>query len=103
MAPMPGTLLVGRAVFDQVGVFDEAYLLAADVDWFRTGQDAGLKLGSLDRTIMVKRFHPHNLSHSRPEVYEREMVRAMRDSAARQRSRGDDEHLPTAPRLKWTR
>jgi glycosyltransferase involved in cell wall biosynthesis len=88
MAPMPGTLLVGREVFDQVGVFDEAYLLAADVDWFARVKDAGLKLGSLDRTILVKRFHPDNLSHSQPEVYEREMVRAMRDSAARQRSAG---------------
>jgi len=37
MAPMPGTLLVGRAVFDQVGVFDEAYCLAADVGLVRTG------------------------------------------------------------------
>jgi glycosyltransferase involved in cell wall biosynthesis len=86
MAPMPGTLLVRREVFDQVGIFDEDYVLAADVDWFARVKDAGLVFGPLDQAVLVKRFHAHNLSHSRPEVYEREMVRAMRDSAARQRS-----------------
>jgi glycosyltransferase involved in cell wall biosynthesis len=86
VAPMPGTLLVRREVFDQVGLFDEAYVMAGDVDWFARVKDAGLKLGTVHRTVMVKRFHPDNLSHSQPAVYEREMVRAMRDSAMRQQA-----------------
>jgi glycosyltransferase involved in cell wall biosynthesis len=86
LAPMPGTLLVRREVFDQVGDFDEAYRVAMDVDWFARVKDAGFVLGTLPRVVLVKRFHPHNLSHSEPGLYEQEMVKAMRDSAMRQRA-----------------
>jgi glycosyltransferase involved in cell wall biosynthesis len=86
LAPMPGTLLVRREVFDRVGYFDEAYRVAMDVDWFARVKDAGLELGAVPDVVLIKRFHPSNLSHSEPDAYRREMVRAMRDSAARQRA-----------------
>ena len=86
VALMPGTLLVRREVFDRVGNFDEGYRVAMDVDWFARVKDAGFELGRLPEVVLVKRFHPSNLSHSEPDAYKREMVRAMRDSAARQRS-----------------
>ena len=85
-APMPGTVLLRREIFDRIGYFDEGYQLAMDVDWFARVKDAGYELATVDRTVLVKRFHPFNLSHSRPEVYEREMVRALRDSARRQQA-----------------
>jgi glycosyltransferase involved in cell wall biosynthesis len=85
-APMPGTLLVRREVFDQVGLFDTGYLVAMDVDWFARVKDAGLELATLPRLVLEKRFHETNLSHSQPERYAQEMVRAFRDSAARQRA-----------------
>jgi glycosyltransferase involved in cell wall biosynthesis len=86
VAPMPGTLLVRRSVFDQIGFFDETYRVAIDVDWFARVKDAGLELGVVEQRVLVKRFHPLNLSHSQPATYEREMLRAMRDSTLRQRS-----------------
>jgi glycosyltransferase involved in cell wall biosynthesis len=85
VAPMPGTLLIRREVFDRIGYFDEEYRVAMDVDWFARVKDARLELGTITDVVLVKRFHPTNLSHSEPEIYRREMVRAMRDSAARQR------------------
>jgi glycosyltransferase involved in cell wall biosynthesis len=85
-APMPGTLLVRREVFDQVGLFDPGYIVAMDVDWFARVKDAGLELATLPQVVLEKRFHGTNLSHSHPERYAREMVRAFRDSAARQRA-----------------
>jgi glycosyltransferase involved in cell wall biosynthesis len=83
-APMPGALLVRRGVFDQVGLFDPDYLLAMDVDWFARVKDAGLEFATLPMVMLEKRLHDGNLSHTQPEVYRREMLRALRASAARQ-------------------
>jgi glycosyltransferase involved in cell wall biosynthesis len=88
VARMPGTLLIRREVFDRIGMFDTSYRVAMDVDWFARLKDAGVELEVLGEVVLVKRFHPGNLSHSDAEAYGREMVRAMRDSAARQGSPG---------------
>ena len=85
VARMPGALLVRRGVFDSVGDFDPAYQLALDVDWFARVKDAGFEIVPVGQLVLEKRFHAANLSHSEPDRYHREMVRAMRDSAARQR------------------
>lgn len=85
-APMPGTLMVRREVFDSVGLFDPAYVVALDVDWFARVKDAGLTLGAIPRTVLEKRFDGANLSLRLPDVYHREMVQAMRASATRQRA-----------------
>lgn len=87
VAPMPGTLLVRREVFDEVGDFDPGYVVAMDVDWFARVKDAGLVFEALPMTMLEKRFHEENLSHSQPDLYRREMVRAFRNSAERQRAR----------------
>jgi glycosyltransferase involved in cell wall biosynthesis len=82
--PMPGTLLVRREVFDRIGDFDPEYAICMDVDWFARVKDAGLELATIPRLFLEKRFHSRNLSHSQPERYRSEMLRAIRDSAARQ-------------------
>ena len=86
IGPMPGNALVRRDVFESIGYFDEDYRLAADVDWFARIKDAGLELGAIPDVVLIKRFHASNLSHSVPDTYHRELVRALRESAARQRS-----------------
>jgi glycosyltransferase involved in cell wall biosynthesis len=85
-APMPGTLLVRRRVFEEVGLFDPDYLVAMDVDWFARVKDAGLELAPLPMVMLEKRFHDDNLSHTQPQRYRQEMLRAFRASAARQRA-----------------
>jgi glycosyltransferase involved in cell wall biosynthesis len=84
---LPGALLVRRDVFDQIGVFDTSYEIAIDVDWFARLKDAGLELAPVPQLVLEKRFHSANLSLAQPDLYHREMVRAMRDSAARRASR----------------
>ncbi len=86
IGPMPGNALVRREVFESVGYFDESYRLSMDVDWFARIKDAGLELGIIDEVVLIKRFHSSNLSHTAPERYHHELLRAMRESAARQRS-----------------
>ncbi len=83
-APMPGTLLVRRRVFAEVGLFDPDYLVAMDVDWFARVKDAGLEFAPLPMVMLEKRFHDDNLSHTQPERYRQEMLRLFRASAARQ-------------------
>ncbi len=85
-APMPGTLLVRRRVFEEVGLFDPEYLVAPDVDWFARVKDAGLELAPLPMVMLEKRFHDDNLSHSQPRRYREEMLRLFRASTARQRA-----------------
>jgi hypothetical protein len=55
-----------------------------DIDWFARVKDAGLELATLPMLMLEKRFHDGNLSHTQPERYRREMLRALRASAARQ-------------------
>ena len=83
-APMPGTLMVRREVFDEVGLFDPSFIVAMDVDWMARVKDAGLVIGTVPRLMLEKRFDGTNLSLRLPDVYHREMVRAMRESAQRQ-------------------
>ena len=86
VAQIPGALLVRREVFERIGKFDTSYEIAIDVDWFARVKDAGLEFGVVPRVVLEKRFHSANLSHARPDRYHHEMIRAMRESAARQRA-----------------
>jgi glycosyltransferase involved in cell wall biosynthesis len=86
VALLPGALLVRRELFDSIGDFDTSYEIAIDVDWFARLKDAGFELAPVAQVVLEKRFHSSNLSLSQPDLYHREMVRAMRDSAARQRA-----------------
>jgi glycosyltransferase involved in cell wall biosynthesis len=88
VAHIPGALIVRRAIFDQIGLFDPSYQLCLDVDWFARVKASSLELGVVPRVILEKRVHPGNLSHSQPDLYHREMVRALRSSAARPRAGG---------------
>jgi glycosyltransferase involved in cell wall biosynthesis len=86
VAHIPGALIVRREIFDRVGVFDPTYELVLDLDWFARLKDAGFELARVPQVVLEKRVHPGNLSHSHPDLYHREMLRAMRESAARQRA-----------------
>jgi glycosyltransferase involved in cell wall biosynthesis len=85
-AQMPGALLVRREVFQRIGDFDPSYGVTMDIDWFARVKDAGLRFGELAQVVIEKRLHDSNLSHADGELYAREVLRAMRDSASRQGS-----------------
>jgi glycosyltransferase involved in cell wall biosynthesis len=86
VGPMPGTLLVRREVFDRIGTFDPSLTVALDVDWFARAKDAGFEFVTVQRPVLEKRFHEGNLSHMHPAGYQREMLRTLRSSVARQRA-----------------
>jgi GT2 family glycosyltransferase len=83
---MPGTLLVRRRTFERLGVFEERYRIAVDIDWFARLKDAGLSLGVVPELALEKRVHSSNLSHADQDRLASELTRAMRASVVRQRS-----------------
>lgn len=89
VAPMPGTLLVRRAVFDRIGGFATEYAIASDVDWFARVKDAGLHSAVVDQALLHKRVHDSNLSHFEAGSMNAEMVDLLRASIHRRRAAGE--------------
>jgi glycosyltransferase involved in cell wall biosynthesis len=86
---MPGALLARRRTFEQLGVFEESYRIAVDVDWFARLKDSRLGLGVIGELVLEKRVHGANLSHSDQDRLAGELTRAMHASVLRQRAGND--------------
>lgn len=80
----PGTMLARRVVFEQVGLFNPAFALASEVDWFARAQDAGIPSAVIETVLLHKRLHAHNNSIQR-ERYRQEWFVVMRQSLLRKR------------------
>ena len=85
IAQMPSTMLVRRETFDRVGLFDETYLIAGDIDWYARFKDLGLRWGEIEELVLEKRYHDSNLSVSAAQLNNVEMARLLRRSIERQR------------------
>ncbi len=59
---VPGTWLVWKQVFDQVGALNSRFHIADDVDWLMRFLDAGLQYGVVEETLLFKRMHGGNAS-----------------------------------------
>ena len=57
-----GSMLVRRAVFERVGVFDAQYRHCEDVDWFMRAQEAGVSFEMLRDVVLHYRRHDANMS-----------------------------------------
>jgi glycosyltransferase involved in cell wall biosynthesis len=88
VAPMPGTLLARRSVFETVGPFRTDMSIANDVEWFARVKDAGLQRAVVDDVVIHKRLHDSNLSHFEATDINRELLSVLRDSVARRRATG---------------
>lgn len=90
VAPMPGTLLARREVFDLVGPFRTEYRIASDVDWFKRLQDAGMRSEVVPEALIHKRIHDSNLTHFQAESMNAEMIDLLRASVHRRRAAGGE-------------
>lgn len=90
LAPIPGTLIVPKAIFDEVGLFDTSYDVAADAEWYGRAIAAGHLPSSVNRLVLLKRIHGGNLSLQAVKN-SRELLRALRTKVANARliSRAD--------------
>lgn len=90
MAQMPSVMLVRRETFDRVGVFDDGYTIAADIDWYARFTDLGCVWGELDELVLEKRYHDTNLSVDQARLSSMEIARAMRRSIERKRGKAGE-------------
>jgi glycosyltransferase involved in cell wall biosynthesis len=59
---MPGTMVVRRAAFDELGTFDERFVIGSDADWLVRARDAGMPVVIVHEVVLDKRLHRSNLS-----------------------------------------
>jgi glycosyltransferase involved in cell wall biosynthesis len=90
LAHMPGALLARRALFDAVGLFDTSWASASDIDWFAKIKDLGCRIEVVPGVVIRKRVHDTNLSYvtATTPVMNQEMLKLLRHSIHRQRSKG---------------
>lgn len=55
-----GALLIRRAAFDSVGLFDESFRLGEFIDWYARAKDLQLNLSTLPEVLMLRRIHNTN-------------------------------------------
>jgi glycosyltransferase involved in cell wall biosynthesis len=62
LAPIPGTMLFRRPVFDSVGLFDPTYEISSDADWIARSIGLGVSSCDFDKLVLLKRVHSENLT-----------------------------------------
>jgi len=80
----PGTLLVSRDLFEQIGLFDPQYNIGCDADWFAKLKDQRVPIAILDEVLLHKRLHHTNLSNN-VTTSKRELFQVVQASIQRQR------------------
>jgi glycosyltransferase involved in cell wall biosynthesis len=76
----PGTMLVTRAVFDEIGPFCEDDSVGDFVDWYARALDRGHNTRMLESVVMRRRLHRSNSGRSgtaSPEEYARTIRRML--------------------------
>lgn len=81
------TLVVRRAIYDQIGMYDPTLRTAEDVDWYARAKDAGVPMRVLEDVYLEKRIHDDNLSTS-GELNTPHLMEALRRSIHRRREAG---------------
>lgn len=84
-APLLGTLVARKQVFDVVGGFDISLGVSEDVDWFSRAIDMEIPRMSIDRVLMQKRVHGGNASLCN-RSNNKDLLLALRNSIRRKRT-----------------
>ena len=56
-----GSMLARRPVFDEVR-FEEDQPMAITTDWLARARSSGVSFGLVDRVVLERRLHPHNMT-----------------------------------------
>ena len=75
--------MVRREVFSRIGIFQDGHR-AEDADWFFRARDAGVRLGELAETLVMKRVHETNISNDQSPMLNG-IVKVVHESLARRR------------------
>jgi glycosyltransferase involved in cell wall biosynthesis len=81
----PGTLVARKALFREVGLFNPAYSVASDSDWFARARDLGVSLPLVPQVLLSKRIHGTNMS-LKTRVTRQETMALLHESLRRKRA-----------------
>ncbi len=84
----PASLLARRALYERVGQFNPALLIACDLDLFVRIRDAGLRMDLLPDVVIHKRLHDSNISN-RLSQYRTDTLAYLRASLNRRKAAAD--------------
>jgi glycosyltransferase involved in cell wall biosynthesis len=84
---VPGTWLLRKSVFEQVGPLNPRFRISDDVDWFMRFLDLGFQYGVVEETLLFKRMHGENASFQIHAAMQ-EILAAFRASIHRRRDSG---------------
>lgn len=66
---LPGTLMVKRAIFDQIGLFNPEIAISSDADWFARATDAQIPTYTLPQVLLERRIHNANQSQQSKQIH----------------------------------
>lgn len=84
------TMVVRRAVFDQIGLFNLDYQVGEDTDWIVRAKDAGVAMTILPDVLLYRRVHGSNIS-SLIKVHHATLTRILRASIERKRQQQSEQ------------
>lgn len=68
----PGSIMVKREVFDDVGMFDPNFLMTSDTEWLIRAKNKNIKLEYINEIVLYKRIHSENQSaHKTHEIVQK--------------------------------
>lgn len=88
-----GAALFRREAFETVGLFDPSFRFHEDQDWFLRFKESGRRMAILDEITLHYQVHGGNMTNGM-DMQATGLLRAMKNSLDRRRSRGQREPLP---------
>ncbi|MDZ7957760.1 MAG: glycosyltransferase family A protein [Aulosira sp. DedQUE10] len=79
----PGTLVVRKSLFDQIGKFNPRFAIGCDVDWFTRAKDYNIMAAFVPQVLLYKRVHGGNLSGN-VKTNKKELLEVIKQSLNRQ-------------------
>jgi glycosyltransferase involved in cell wall biosynthesis len=75
-----------RASIERVGAFNAETVLGSEIEWVARAEDAGLRFGRLDDTMLLRRSHAENTTRTHRQEYG-DYARALKRVIDRRRGR----------------
>lgn len=83
---VPEACVFRRGVFQRVGLFDPAYRVSEDTEWFSRAIDAGVTIGNNAAVTVRKRVHGDNLSMNTGARMNAALLKLLRESVHRKQA-----------------
>ena len=83
----PGTLLIHRAAFEQVGPFSTQWRVGEYLDWFIRAKEKNLTFSTIEQVLMRRRIHMENKGRLLPSAKE-DYLSIIQESLQRKKRKG---------------